>query len=215
LDSMSRKPQCPVTCQGAVIRPPRPGAPSCGTRHLGSVRSVLAKQVGYQTSFSLSSAAGSRELSGASPSCGMASVAGCGLIEPSLTLHRLRPYRSSNRTALRDPRSGYMPVPRPPTTLGRGDNWTMAGRPLPPYRSRASPTRKLPAFTNFARATAIARPQAAHNSYNAIVLHVWHEQPAQKANDPQCPSPTRRPFRESALVDKVMTNNNRPSGADQ
>ena len=29
-----------------------------------------------------------------------------GLIEPSLTLHRLRPYRSSNRTAQRDPRSG-------------------------------------------------------------------------------------------------------------
>src|SRR5215467_11364305 len=72
---MSRKPQCPVTCQGAVIRSPRPGAPSCGTRHLGSVRSVLAKQVGYQTSFLLSSAAGSRELSGASPKCGMASVA--------------------------------------------------------------------------------------------------------------------------------------------
>jgi putative transposase len=62
-------------CQGAVIRPPRPGAPSCGTRHLGSVRSVLAKQVGYQTSFLLSSATGSRELS-ASPRCGMASVAG-------------------------------------------------------------------------------------------------------------------------------------------
>jgi putative transposase len=70
-----RKPQCPVTCQGAAIRPPRPGAPSCGTRHLGSLRSVLAKQVGYQTSFLLSSAVGSRELSDASPRCGMASVA--------------------------------------------------------------------------------------------------------------------------------------------
>src|SRR5215475_9700733 len=55
--------------------PPGPGAPSCGTRHLGSVRSVLARQSGYQTSFLLSSAAGSRELSGASPKCGMASVA--------------------------------------------------------------------------------------------------------------------------------------------
>ena len=81
----------------------------------------------------------------------------CGLIEPSLTLHRLRPYRSSNRTARRDPRSGCMPVPRPPTTLGRGDNWTMADRRLSPYRSRASPTPKLPAFTNFAPSTAIAR----------------------------------------------------------
>jgi transposase InsO family protein len=77
----------------------------------------------------------------------------------------------------------------------------MAGRRLSPYRSRASPTRKLPALTNFARPTAIARPQ-----YNAIVLHVRHEQPAQKAHDPQCHSPTRRPFRESALVDKVMRN---------
>jgi Homeodomain-like domain len=88
----------------------------------------------------------------------------CGLIEPSLTLHRLRPYRSSNRTSRRDPRSGCVPVSRPPTTLGRGHNWTVACRRLSPYRSRASPTGKLPAFTNFARPTAIARAQAAHNS---------------------------------------------------
>src|SRR5262249_20126106 len=54
-----------------------------------------------------------------------------GLIEPSLTLHRLRPYQSfSNRTAQRDPRSGCMPIPRPPTILSRGDNWTMAARRL-------------------------------------------------------------------------------------
>jgi hypothetical protein len=30
--------------------------------------------------------------------------------------------------------------------------------------------------------------------------------PLKKAHDPQCPSPTRRPFRESALVDKIMRN---------
>src|SRR6516162_261400 len=94
----------------------------------------------------------------------------CGLIKPSLTLHRLRPYRSSNRTAPRDPCSGCMPVPRPPTTLGRGYNGTRAGRRLSPDRARASPTRKLPAFTNFARPIASARAQAPHNSYNAIVL---------------------------------------------
>ena len=70
-----------------------------------------------------------------------------GLIEPLLTLHGLRPYRSANRTARRDPRSGCMPVPRPPTTLRRG-NWTMADRRPSPYRSRASPTPKLPAFAN-------------------------------------------------------------------
>ena len=94
-----------------------------------------------------------------------------GLIEPSLTLHRLRQYCSSNRTAQRDPRSGCMPIPRPPTTPGRGDNWTVAARRLSPYRSRASPARKLPAFTNFCT-TKRYRARAARNSYNAIVLHL-------------------------------------------
>src|SRR5262245_49228241 len=74
---MSRKPRCPDTCRDGAILPPRAGAPSCGTRHLGSVRSVLAKQVGYQTSFLLSSAGGSSGLSRAPPKCGMASLAGC------------------------------------------------------------------------------------------------------------------------------------------
>jgi hypothetical protein len=85
----------------------------------------------------------------------------CGLIEPSLTLHRLWPYRSSNRTARRDPRSGCMPGPRPPSTLGRGDKWTMAGRRLSPYRSRASPTRKLPAGAAINKAFASAGGQQA------------------------------------------------------
>jgi hypothetical protein len=57
------------TCGDGVIRPPRGGAPSCGTKHL---RSVSAKQLGYQTS----SADGSCELAGAPPRCGMASLAG-------------------------------------------------------------------------------------------------------------------------------------------
>jgi hypothetical protein len=72
LDSLSRKPQCPVTCRDGVIRPPRGGAPSCGTKHLRSVRSVSAKQVGYQAS----SANGSCELAGAPPRCGMVSLTG-------------------------------------------------------------------------------------------------------------------------------------------
>ena len=76
LDSLSRKPQCPVTCRHGVIRPPRGGAPSCGTRHLRSGRSVLAKQVSHLTSFLLSSADGSRDLSGASRSCAIAFLAG-------------------------------------------------------------------------------------------------------------------------------------------
>ena len=53
-------------------RPPRGGAPSCGTKHLRSLRSVSAKQVGYQTS----SANGSCDLAGAPAGCGMASLAG-------------------------------------------------------------------------------------------------------------------------------------------
>ena len=40
----------------------------------------------------------------------------------------------------------------------------------------------------FCTAIAIARKgQANHNSYNATVLHVRHEQPAQNTNDPQMP----------------------------
>ena len=73
LDSLSRKPQCPVTCRDGVIRPPRDGAPSCGTRQVRWGRSVLAKQVGHHTSFLLY---GSRDLSGASRRCGIASLAG-------------------------------------------------------------------------------------------------------------------------------------------
>jgi hypothetical protein len=51
LDSKCRKRQCPATCRGGTIHPPRPGAPSCGTRYLRSVRArASANQVGYQTS---------------------------------------------------------------------------------------------------------------------------------------------------------------------
>jgi hypothetical protein len=66
----------------------------------------------------------------------------CRFIEPSSTLHPL-PYRPSNLTDWRDPHNGCMPVPPPPTSLRGHDHWTMAGRRLPPYRSRASPRRKL------------------------------------------------------------------------
>ena len=59
--------QCPATCHGGAIRPARRCAPSCRTRYLGSLRSVLTKQFGYPTGLLLSSEAGSRELSGASP----------------------------------------------------------------------------------------------------------------------------------------------------
>ena len=57
---------------------------------------------------------------------------------------------------------------------------TMADRRLSPYRSRGIIDTQVPAFTNFARPTGIARAKRPHNSYNAIVLHVCHKQPAQK-----------------------------------
>ena len=96
----------------------------------------------------LSSAAGSRELSGCATKVrdGIA----CRLSEPVSTLHRLRPYCSSNRTDRRAVHGRCMLIPPPPTALGRGDNWTMVGRRLSPYRSRASPRRKLPTLINFA-----------------------------------------------------------------
>jgi len=70
----------------------------------------------------------------------------CGFIERSSTLHPMPPYRSSNLTDWRDSHNGSIPVPPPPTTLGGRAHWTMTGRPLSPYRSRASPRRKPQAF---------------------------------------------------------------------
>jgi hypothetical protein len=59
-----------------------------------------------------------------------------------------------------------------------GDNWTMAGRRLSPQgitESEAAGPQK------FCTTIAIVRKrQANHNSSNAIVVHVCHEQPAQK-----------------------------------
>jgi hypothetical protein len=73
----------------------------------------------------------------------------CRLIEPPWTMHPLRPSRSSNGTDRRAIHGGCMPV-RPRRTAQGGDYWTMAGRQLSPYRSRASPRLKLPALTKFA-----------------------------------------------------------------
>jgi hypothetical protein len=68
----------------------------------------------------------------------------CSLIEPPRTLHPSRPSRSSNGTDRCAIHGGYLPV-RPRRTAQGGDRWTMAGRRLSPYRSRASPRLKLPA----------------------------------------------------------------------
>jgi hypothetical protein len=74
----------------------------------------------------------------------------CRLTEPSWSLQPLRPSRSSNGTDRRAIHGGCTPV-GPRRTAQGGDHWTMAGRRLSPYRSRASPRLQLPAFTKFAR----------------------------------------------------------------
>ena len=185
---MSRKPQCPVTCHGGAIRPRRAGAPSCETRHLRSARSVLAKQVDYQTSFLLSSADGSRELSRAPPRCGMALA--------SLSSH----HRLCSRCGRINLPIVLIGATRPP--LWAADNWTIAGGRLSAYRSRASPRRKLPAFTNFARPSL----WRARSSCKAICIARLPRRTRSTTNDPQCPSPTQRSFCESTTADKGMRN---------
>jgi hypothetical protein len=135
----------------------------------------------------------------ASPRCGMASLAG-------LSTHR-RPCTDCGHIPLPIVLIGvpFMVVACRPLRYPRRDNWTMAGRRLSPYRSRASPRRKLPALTNFARPS-LSRVSAKriHNSYNAIVLHVCPKHPLKKTNDPRYSSPACRRFCESAIADKVM-----------
>jgi hypothetical protein len=104
----------------------------------------------------------------------------CGFIERSSTLHPVPPYRCSNLTDWREPHNGSTPVPPPLSALGNRTHWTMAGRRLSPYRSRASPRRKPPAFKNFARPTAIARMRQASRVLWGDILHVCHERIAQK-----------------------------------
>jgi hypothetical protein len=62
----------------------------------------------------------------------------CRLTEPAWTLQPLRPSRSSNGTDRRAIHGGCTPV-RVRRPAQGGDHWTMAGRRLSPYRSRASP----------------------------------------------------------------------------
>ena len=104
----------------------------------------------------------------------------CGFIERSSPLHPVPPYRSSNLIDWRDAHNGSTPVPPLPTALGDRTHWTMAGRRLSPYRSRASPRRKPPAFKNFARPTLLRACAKASRVLWGDILQVCHERLAQK-----------------------------------
>jgi hypothetical protein len=98
----------------------------------------------------------------------------CGPIEAPSTLHPLWPCRSFNRADRRFTQrrcvpgsSAAHPSERHPLDL--------ASRRRSPYRSRASPRRKLPGI----RPTIIryrAQSQADHNSFTAIALCICREQ---------------------------------------
>jgi hypothetical protein len=149
---MSRKPQCPVACQDGLSADPDlahlPSKPGNCDRLDRSWRS--------RSAIRQASCSRPRLHRASCPvrhySAGWHSLQACRAIIDVAPVAAII-YRSSNRTDWRDPRSGCMPVPPPPTTLGRADNWIMAGRQLSPYLSRASPTRNLPPFTNIARPT--------------------------------------------------------------
>jgi hypothetical protein len=162
-DVSSRRPQCPVTYYAGHTTPGLsahpdlahlPAEPGICNRHdrswrswsaIGQVLALVRRWIELVVR----------------PATKVRDGISCRFIGPSSTLHPLPPYRSSNLTDWRDPHGGCMPIPPPPTTLGGRDHWTIAGRRLSPYRSRASP-RRLPAFKTFAGPTVIARAQANH-----------------------------------------------------
>ena len=163
-----------------VIRPPRGGAPSCGTKHLRSVRSVSAKQVGNQTS----SADGSCELAGAPPKCAMASLAG-------LSRHR-RPCARCGHVALPIVRIGASPkgvaCSAPPRRTPRsGTHWTWTVDDSHRISQGHHRDTSYLAFANCTRSSAIAR-RAKWTTSSLRRLH-W----SCATNDPKhCKSPLQK-----------------------
>jgi hypothetical protein len=130
---MSRKPQCPVACQDGLSADPDlahlPSKPGNCDRLDRSWRS--------RSAIRQASCSRPRLHRASCPvrhySAGWHSLQACRAIIDVAPVAAII-YRSSNRTDWRDPRGGCMPVPPPPTTLGRADNWIMAGRQLSPWR---------------------------------------------------------------------------------
>jgi hypothetical protein len=100
----------------------------------------------------------------------------CELIKPSSTLHPLWPYRSSNRADRRVAQRRCVPGSSAVHTSKRRP-LDLPSRQLSPYRSRASPGRKLPGIRELHTIIRYrAQSQADHNSFTAIALCVCHEQ---------------------------------------
>jgi hypothetical protein len=128
LDSLSRKPQCSVTCHGGAIRPDLahlPAEPGICNQHdrswqAGRLLDELLALVGGWIELVVRCVTKVRDR------------IPCGFMERSSTLHPVPPYRSSNLTDWRDPHNGSTPVLPPLTALGGRTHWTMAGRRLSP-----------------------------------------------------------------------------------
>jgi hypothetical protein len=159
---------------------------------LGSLRSVLAKQVGYQTSFLLSSEVGSRELSGAPPRCGMASLAG-------LATHH-RPCTRCDRIAL-----PIVLIGVPFMVITCRSSWRQLddGRSTSHHRDGSYRPSQILHDHRYCSAKRTTAPTMRLYCTSAT------NNPLKKIDDLQCPSPTWRRFCESAIADNVLRNDNR------
>jgi hypothetical protein len=172
-DSMSRKPQCPVTCHGGVIRPPRPGAHSCGTRHF-AIGTIGLGEAGRLSDELLALVRRWIELVVRCVTKVRDGIP-CRFIEPSSTLQPLPPYRFSKVTDWRDPHDGCMPIPPPPTALGGRDY----GRSTTFSVSLEGITETEAAGIQKSANRYCTRASEPHY-YRTIVLHACHERLAQK-----------------------------------
>jgi hypothetical protein len=139
---MSRKPPCPVTCHGGAIRRPTflPGIWDCYDRSWRSTSAIRRASCSPPTRVRASYPVRHQ-------SAGWGPLQAYRAIVDLAQIAAISFFQSTDRLAVH---GRCMSVPPWLISLG-GDNWTMAGRRLSPYRARVSPRRKLPALRNFAR----------------------------------------------------------------